>query len=222
MLLEMHELEMQVGIAIQEENVIYSEFDSLVNRVANTLSERNRVANYTLTKLAEEPANRLIYDSLRLKYADSMLLAQQMVYLAMRRADYETAGKIYEGQCSAGRRVTVAEVYGSRTSGDLESLLQCLDTITSSAKGDPKVNLKPDDIRISVALHLLGLTNENLAREGIPANQYEQERVKRFRLWVQQNTTTDQPARLIFNFSTSIAQNGLFAQLKPIRLKLRK
>ena len=94
MLLEMHELEMQVGIAIQEENVIYSEFDSLVNRVANTLSERNRVANYTLTKLAEEPANRLIYDSLRLKYADSMLLAQQMVYLAMRRADYETAGKI--------------------------------------------------------------------------------------------------------------------------------
>ena len=125
MLLEMHELEMQVGIAIQEENVIYSEFDSLVNRVANTLSERNRVANYTLTKLAEEPANRLIYDSLRLKYADSMLLAQQMVYLAMRRADYETVGKIYEGQCSAGRRVTVCQD-PKRLDTKTQRLTECL------------------------------------------------------------------------------------------------
>jgi hypothetical protein len=214
MLLEMHELEMQVGIAIQETNVAYAEFESLVNRVASMLSERNRVANYTLTKLADEPANRLIYDSLRLKYADSMLLAQQMVYLAMKRADYETAGKVFDGQCSAGRRITIAEVYRSRTSGDLETLLQCLDLITSSAKGDPNVTLKSDDIRVSVAQHLLGLTNENLAREGIQANQYEQERVKRFRLWVQKNTTTDQPPKLVFNFSTSIAQNGLFAQLK--------
>ena len=217
LLLRMAELQIEEGIAIQEARVIYSEFDALASKVDDVLIERERTANYTLALLADEPANRLVYDSLRLKYANSMSLAQRMVYLTVRRAEYETAGKIYEANCLngavTGQRITIAHVYHARTTGDLGELLDCISAITTAAKGDSNATLKPDDLRISVAKNLLGWTDESLIKEGIPSNQVATERIKRFRAWVASNVSGN-PSVLRFNFSTSIAPNGVFGQLR--------
>ena len=80
----------------------------------------------------------------------------------------------------------------------------------------------PSDFRISLAQHLLLLTDEALAKEGYTDPAAAQaERVRRFRQWVAEHTVPntfegdppDGKPVLRFNFSTSLLQGGLFSQV---------
>ena len=66
------------------------------------------------------------------------------------------------------------------------------------------------DLTISVAQHVLGLTDQFLKGQGIADANLQTERSKRFRQWVSQHTllNSDGKPSLVFDFSTSSASNG--------------
>ncbi|MEZ4557066.1 MAG: hypothetical protein R2854_11570 [Caldilineaceae bacterium] len=75
---------------------------------------------------------------------------------------------------------------------------------------DAKIN--QEDFTLSVAQHVLGLSDEFLGLTGAAA---DAERTLRFRRWVAENTVTGADGKpvLRFNFTTSLVDNGIFSNV---------
>jgi len=90
--------------------------------------------------------------------------------------------------------------------------------VTNNLAGSATYQTNAGDFKVSVAKHVLLLTDEALAKEGFTDPAAAQaERTRRFREWVAQNTINDpkisgQPV-LRFGFTTSLLDGGLFSQV---------
>ena len=94
-------------------------------------------------------------------------------------------------------------------------------TTDSLAAGTSSSAINTSDFTISVAQQVLNLTDEALAREGFVTPEAAQaERVRRFRLWVSQNTVAndfeppfDGKPVLRFSLTTSLLDGGVFSNV---------
>lgn len=203
--LDLAELQVKLEVTIAEYNAQLTEYEANRDQVRHDVIEAQRERAYLQNSPANDPSFRLVRDSKRLVLASQLEYAARVAYLAARRAEYEYATRL------PASNISISEIYRARTADDILRFLTKLEsTANNLIVGDSQ--LQPKDFTVSVARHVLGLTDEYLGLTGAAA---EAERVKRFRAWVAQNVATNDNGKpvLKFNFSTSLAENGIFSNV---------
>jgi hypothetical protein len=211
----MSELVIDAYAARQHFNSKNAQFVGLLDGLRGDLVEAQRQRAYFLHSPANDPSYRIVRDSSRLQLAKRMAYAARLAYLAARRAEYEYAARL------AASNFRISDIYRARTAEDVVSYLNVLASTTSLLAGGASYETDPSDFTISVAQHLLLLTDEALAKEGFTDPAAAQaERVRRFRAWVAENTVPntfeppyDGKPVLRFSFTTSLLEGGLFSQV---------
>jgi hypothetical protein len=176
------------------------------------LLEAQRARAYFQHSPANDPSFRLVRDSSRLMLANQMEYATRMAYLAARRAEYEYAARL------SASNFRISDIYRARTADDVKTYLAGLLAVTNSLAGGATYQTNASDFKISVAQHVLLLTDEALAKEGFTDPAAAQvERTRRFRQWVTENTINDPDISskpvLRFSLTTSLLDGGLFSQV---------
>ncbi|MCO6449628.1 MAG: hypothetical protein J5I90_02455 [Caldilineales bacterium] len=216
LLLDQSELLIDSLAAGQAFRAKYVEFMGILGHMDDVINEAQRQRAYLNLSPGNDPSYRIIRDSKRLELAKQLEYAARVAYLTARRAEYE-----YGARLSASN-FRISDIYRARTSGDIKRFLEKLKSTTDNlAAGTSSAAINPSDFHISVAQQVLGLTDDTLAKEGFVTPEAAQaERVRRFRLWVAQNTVSnsfeppyDNKPVLRFNFTTSLLNGGVFSNV---------
>jgi hypothetical protein len=204
-LLELIELQADKDIALQQYSSQLTEYEGLAGVAEKALIEAQRQRAYVQQSPANDPSYRIVRDSLRLQLADALDKAARFSYLAAKRAEYEFAARM------SASNFAISEIYRARTAYDIELYLSKLRGVTDNLL-DEQAAVHPSDFKISVAQHLLGLTDEAL---GMTGDRARAERTRLFRQWVADRTQTgsDGKPQLVFDFTTSEARNGIFSNV---------
>jgi hypothetical protein len=152
----------------------------------------------------------MVRDSRRLELASQLDTAARLAYLAARRAEYEYTARL------SGSNFRISDIYKARTANDILIFLQNLDAAISNLPGTVKdAESAQTDHTISVAHHLLGLSDQYLKGQGIANANLESERTARFRQWVADHTElgSDGKPTLVFSFTLSADTNGIMRQV---------
>lgn len=211
LLLDQQELLIDQYAAMQQFNSKKAEFENLLGDLADNKVEAQRQRAYIQISPANDPSFRIVRDSARLLLAKQLEYAARVSYLAARRAEYEYGARL------AANNFRISDIYRARTAGDIKAFLDKLGGVTDSLAGsvsDAQINAA--DFKISVAQHVLGLTDAALAKAGFATPQAAQaERTRRFREWVAQNMQigSDGKPQLKFSFATSVLNQGTFANV---------
>jgi hypothetical protein len=207
MLLDMSERLIDAYAARQQFASKSSHFSGLLDGLSGDLVEARRQRAYFQHSPANDPSFRMVRDSSRMLLAKQMEYAQRMAYLAARRAEYEYAARLSVSD------FRISDIYRSRTADDIKRYLQQMRNRIDSLPGGA---INDRDLTISVAQHVLLLTDEALAKEGFTDPAAAQaERVRRFRAWVAENSFTlggGDPV-LRFSFGTSLLEGGLVSNV---------
>jgi len=207
---DMAEAQGEIDIAAQQYQAMLTVFNGVVGQTGHDVYQSKREHAYTTALPANDPSYRLVRDSRRLQLATQLEIAARLAYLAARRAEYE-----YTARLSANN-FRVSDIYKSRTADDILKFLQNLDNaVTNLPGGIRDAETNQNDLTISVAQHILGLTDQYLRGQGVADADLQTERNKRFRQWVAQNTHlgSDGKPTLDFNFGTSTAINGIISRV---------
>ncbi|MFN8443574.1 MAG: hypothetical protein U0175_22540 [Caldilineaceae bacterium] len=207
---DMAEAQGEIDIAVQQYQSMLTQFNGVVGQTGHDVYQSKREHAYTTALPANDPSYRMVRDSRRLELATQLELAARLAYLAARRAEYE-----YTARLSANN-FRISDIYKARTANDILKFLQDLDTAVTNLPGAVKdAETNQLDLTISVAQHLLGLTDTFLKGQGIADANLQSERTKRFHQWIAQNTIlgSDGKPTLVFSFTTSSATNGLIGQV---------
>ncbi len=204
-LLDLAELQVKLEVAIEEYNASLTEYEGNRDQVRHDSIEAQRERAYLQNSPANDPSFRLVRDSKRLVLASQLEYAARVAYLAARRAEYEYAARL------PANNISMAEIYRARTADDILRFLTKLEsTANSLIVADNEIN--QEDFTLSVALHVLGLTDEFL---GLTGDAAEAERTRRFQAWVAQNVQAGADGKpvLKFDFTTSLAEKGIFSNV---------
>lgn len=215
MLLDQSELVIDALVAEQAFRAKYVEFVGILGHMDDVVNETQRQRAYFKLSPGNDPSYRIVRDSKRLELAKQLEYASRVAYLAARRAEYEYAARL------SASNFRISDIYRARTAGDIKRFLERLKSTTDSlAAGTSSAALTPADFTVSVAQQMLGLTDDALARDGFSTPEARQaERVRRFRLWVAQNSvpnTFEPPFEgnvLRFTFTTSLLNGGVFSNV---------
>ena len=200
----------EIDIAAQQYQSMLTQFNGVVGQTGHDVYQSKREHAYTTALPANDPSYRLVRDSRRLQLATQLEIAARLAYLAARRAEYE-----YTARLSANN-FRISDIYKSRTADDILKFLQNLDNAVTNLPGGVRdAETNQVDLTISVAQHILGLTDQFLKGQGVADADLQTERNKRFRLWVAQNTYlgSDGKPTLVFSFTTSSAVNGIISRV---------
>ncbi len=152
----------------------------------------------------------MVRDSKRLELADAMEDATRFAYLAARRAEYEYTARLN------GDDFRISDIYKARTANDVLDFLGDLDrTITSLPGAIKDAEIDDEEFNISVAQHVLGLTDKYLEGEGFTGDAIKAERVRRFRQWVADHLGYEGEISIRFTFTTSSDTKGILSNVKP-------
>ena len=209
---DMAEAQGELDIAVQQYQSMLTQFNGVVGQTGHDVFESKRQHAYTTALPANDPAYRMVRDSRRIELAQALDTAARQAYLAARRAEYE-----YTARLSASN-FRISDIYKARTANDILLFLQNLDAAIANLPGAVKdADSNQRDLTISVAQHILGLTDAFLKGQGVADANLPAERHKRFRQWVAQNTQigSDGKAQLVFKFAAAAAPNGLIGQVVP-------
>ncbi len=207
---DMAEAQGEIDIAAQQYRSMLTQFNGIVGQTRHDVFESKRQHAYTTALPANDPSYRMVRDSRRLELATQLETAARQAYLAARRAEYE-----YTSRLSANN-FRISDIYKARTANDILIFLQNLDGAVSNLPGAVRdADTNQLDLKISVAQHVLGLTDQYLKGQGVADADLQAERTKRFRQWVAQNTTlgSDGKPSLVFDFATPTATDGLIGQV---------
>lgn len=207
---DMAEAQGEIDIAAQQYQSLLTQFNGIVGQTKHDVFESKRQHAYTTALPANDPSYRMVRDSRRLELAQQLETASRQAYLAARRAEYE-----YTARLSANN-FRISDIYKARTANDILIFLQNLDGAVTNLPGAVRdADTNQLDLTISVAQHVLGLTDQYLKGQGVADADLQTERSKRFRQWVSQNTTvgSDGKPTLVFDFTLSSASNGLISQV---------
>ncbi len=205
LVLDRAELEIDRKTAVQAYQAKLTEYNGVVGQLQHDVNETRRQRAWIQASPANDPSYRLVRDSARLALADQLEYARRVAYLAARRAEYEYAARLNV----SGFRIS--DIYRTRTAEDIRGYLMRLEAATNNILVQDSA-ISPEPFTLSVAQHILGLTDARLGLTGAAA---EAERVRRFREWVAANTRPgpDGQPMLAFDFSTSLVDNGIFSQV---------
>jgi hypothetical protein len=210
LLLEIAEAQIEIESAVQQYQATLTNFNGVVGQTGHDVFESKRQHAYATALPANDPSYRMVRDSRRLELAQALETASRLAYLAARRAEYE-----YTARLSANN-FRISDIYKARTANDILLFLQNLDATVANLPGAVKdADSNQRDLTLSVAQHVLGLTDAYLKGQGVADANLQTERTKRFRQWVAQNTVlgSDGKPTLIFEFTTSAASNGIIGQV---------
>ncbi len=215
LLLQLSELLIDAQSARQAFFSIKSDTGGLIGYFNRSLTETKRQRAYFASSPANDPSFRIVRDSARLELAAALERAARISYLAARRAEYEYAARL------SASGFAISDIYRARTAQDIQEYLSKLQNITSNLAGSATRDITPIDLKVSVAQDILLLTDELLRNEGFTTPEAIQaERTRRFRLWLSENTVRnrftepkDGKPVLRFNFSTSLLNGGLYANV---------
>lgn len=205
LLLDIVEYQMDLDIAAQKANAQVTVFENLASGTNDLAIEARRARSYLLQSPANDPSFRLVRDSTRLALADQLSLSSRIAYLAAKRAEYEYAARL------GASSFRISDIYQARTATDILNFLTALKNTTNSlVVKDAEIDREV--FTVSVAQHVLGLTDEELGLSGEAAHQ---ERIRRFRQWIAANTQigTDGKPVLVFSLATSPADDGIFSNV---------
>lgn len=203
--LDQAELQVDIEITLQEYQAKLTEYQGIRDQTKHDVIEARRDRAYLQNSPANDPSYRLVRDSKRLTLASQLAYASRVSYLAARRAEYEYAARLN------ANGVRVSDIYRARTADDILRFLTQLEAATDNlVVEDAEIN--QEDFRLSVAQHVLGLSDDFLGLSGDAARA---ERVRRFRAWVARNTRAggDGKPVLEFSFTTSLEDNGVFSNV---------
>ncbi len=204
--LDQAELQVEIDIAIQEYNAKLTEYRGIRDQTLHDVIEAKRDRAYLQISPANDPSFRIVRDSKRLKLAGQLEDASKLAYLAARRAEYENAMRL------SANGIAMSRIYRARTADEIIDFLEDVKGVHNDFPRDSRINT--ENFRISVAQHILGLSDEYL---GLTGDAAEAERIRRFRAWVAENTGPgtgpSQKPVLTFNFSTSLVDNGVFSNV---------
>jgi hypothetical protein len=207
---DMAEAQSEIDIAAQQYQSMLTQFNGVIGQTGHDVYQSKREHAYITALPANDPSYRMVRDSRRLELAAQLETAARLAYLAARRAEYE-----YTTRLSANN-FRISDIYKARTANDILKFLQDLDVAVSNLPGGVKdAETNQLDLTISVAQHILGLTDRYLKGQGVADADLNAERNRRFRQWVAQNSLkgADGKTVLVFNFTTSSATNGLIGQV---------
>lgn len=207
---DMAEAQGEIDIAVQQYQSMLTQFNGVIGQTGHDVYQSKREHAYTTALPANDPSYRLVRDSRRLQLATQLEIAARLAYLAARGAEYE-----YTARLSASN-FRVSDIYRARTADDILKFLQNLDNAVTNLPGGVRdAETNQVDLTISVAQHILGLTDQYLKGQGIADADLPTERSKRFRQWVAENTYlgSDGKPTLVFSFTTSSAVNGIISRV---------
>ncbi|MCX6047967.1 MAG: hypothetical protein NT075_22940 [Chloroflexi bacterium] len=207
---DMAEAQGEIDIAAQQYQSMLTQFNGVVGQTGHDVYQSKREHAYTTALPANDPSYRMTRDSRRLELAAQLETATRLAYLAARRAEYE-----YTARLSANN-FRISDIYKARTANDILKFLQNLDVAVTNLPGGVKdAETNQSDLTISVAQHVLGLTDPFLKGQGVADAELSAERTRRFRQWVAQHTILGSDAKptLVFSFTTSSAINGIISQV---------
>jgi hypothetical protein len=207
---DMAEAQGEIDITVQQYQSMLTRFNGVVGQTGHDVYQSKREHAYTTALPANDPSYRMVRDSRRLELASQLELAARLAYLAARRAEYE-----YTARLSANN-FRISDIYKARTANDILKFLQDLDGAVANLPGGVRdADTNQSDLTLSVAQHLLGLTDQYLKGQGVADANLQTERSKRFRQWVAQNSLlgSDGKPTLVFSFTTSSAIKGLISQV---------
>jgi hypothetical protein len=210
LLLDLAEAELEIKSAAQQYQATLTEFNGVVGQTGHDVYQSKREHAYITALPANDPSYRMVRDSRRLELATQLETAARQAYLAARRAEYEYTARL------SSNNFRISDIYKARTANDILIFLQNLDAAIANLPGavkDAETNQR--DLTLSVAQHILGLTDLYLRGQGVADANLQPERTRRFRQWVAQNTSlgSDGKPTLRFTFSASAATNGLIGQV---------
>lgn len=200
----------EIEIAIQQYNAMLTEYNGVVGQTGHDMLESQRQHAYAIALPANDPSYRMVRDSLRLELAGQLKLAARLSYLAARRAEYEYTARL------SGSNFRISDIYKARTANNILTFLQGLDGAIANLPGGVKdAEINQRDLTISVAQHVLGLTDTLLQSEGFTGAALQDERTQRLRQWIAQNTSvgSDGNAILTFDLAASADPRGLLSQV---------
>lgn len=207
---DMAEAQGEIDIAAQQYQSMLTQFNGVVGQTGHDVYQSKREHAYTTALPANDPSYRMVRDSRRLELAGQLETAARLAYLAARRAEYESTARL------SANNFRISAIYKARTANDILKFLQDLDLAVTNLPGGVKdAETNQADLTISVAQHILGLTDQYLKGQGVADANLQSERTRRFRQWVAQNTIlgSDVKPTLLFSFTTSSAVNGLISQV---------
>jgi len=210
LLLDLAEAQIEIQSAAQQYQATLTNFNGVVGQTGHDVFESKRQHAYATALPANDPSYRMVRDSRRVELAQALETAARLAYLAARRAEYE-----YTARLSANN-FRISDIYKARTANDILIFLQTLDATIANLPGAVKdADSNQRDLTLSVAQHVLGLTDTYLKGQGVADADLQSERNKRFRQWVAQKTKpgSDGKPTLLFDFTTSSATNGLIGQV---------
>lgn len=210
LLLDLAEAALEIKSAAQQYQASLTNFNGVVGQTQHDVFESKRQHAYTTALPANDPSYRMVRDSRRLELAQTLETAARLAYLAARRAEYE-----YTARLSANN-FRISDIYKARTANDILIFLQNLDAAVANLPGAVKdADSNQRDLTLSVAQHILGLTDTYLKGQGVADANLQAERTKRFRQWVAQQTRrgSDLKPTLSFTFTLSAASNGVIGRV---------
>jgi hypothetical protein len=204
--LDLAEAQGEIDIAFQQFQSQLTQFNGVVGQTGHDVFQSKREHAYAKSLPANDPSYRMTRDSLRLLLASQLDTAARLAYLAARRAEYEYTARL------AASNFRISDIYKARNANDILDFLTRLDVTINNLPGSIKdAETNQSDLTISVAQHVLGLSDRFLQGQGFTGDAIQTERTRRFRQWVSSNTTlgSDGKPTLVFSFTLTADPNGI-------------
>jgi hypothetical protein len=208
--LDVAEAQGEIDTAMQQYQSQLTQFNGVVGQTGHDVFQSKREHAYAKSLPANDPGYRMTRDSLRLLLASQLDLAARLSYLAARRAEFEFTARL------SGSNFRISDIYKARNANDILDFLNRLDATVNNLPGAIKdAETNQSDLTISVAQHVLGLSDKLLQGEGFSGAGIQTERVKRFRQWVSGNTLigSDGKPRLVFSYTLSADPKGILSSV---------
>jgi len=173
LLLQQSELLAEYEIAVAQFNKVVAEHNQLVEQYRLLMAQHQEAMGSIVDDYLEMPFFRLERDDAALRAADTLDRAVQYAYLQAKALEYFQLSPVSY----------LSDLYWMRSTPDLRKFLDRLDT--DYIPLDPNLFSKKES-RLSIAYHILGLTDENLNPDGtLSPAQVEQLRYQRFQAFLQ-------------------------------------
>ena len=197
LLLLQSELLIDYDLAGLEFNKLAAEHNHLAQRYNRALNGRAQADDDVLQVNSHiaNPAYRIMRDSLILQAVDDLNKAAQYAYLAGKALEYYNLLPVTTENYSFG----VDDIYKARKCSDVRNFLENVAAV-SLIKLEPQVYVS----EISIAKHILGLSDQNLNPDGdLTPEQVNQLRYERFQEFLQRYTNVVDHS-IYFVFPTSL------------------
>jgi len=222
LLLEQADALIGIDMAVQNMNGMIAAFDFSMRQKENLLAlwRRNEefIEKYWTQKL---PTHRIIQSEANIQLSRKLNEVAHYSFLASKALEYKFMQVLQGISLGALGLLNIADIFKCQTTSDFKDYLDKLQAY--NVVECPGGTFQSHTYRVSLALNILGLTDENLGdidgdgyidATGIPV---EDERFQKFQQFV--NEHRDQNGNLVFTFTTSV-YDQLLVQYQKANLKI--